>query len=399
MMKNYFLLFLIFANSYFTFAQKQTLFSDNDVNITIKQANTQNKPIVLMFYATWCEHCKKMKADVFTDQDVIDYYSANFICTAIDAESQYGNYIKNKYANKFKIVSFPTFVFLDKNENLLSCNSGEFKKDEFIKEGKNALLPENQISTFKTIFNADVSNADNCLKYISAVRKTNLDTSPIARQYLNTVPKQNLISETNWRILAYGINDIEADEIKHIIANKEGFAKATSQKRVERKLTFMTTDNLFPLAEVGDTLNYFKKRRIAESFQIRKVDSLLFRYDLSILEKVKDWKKYKKASESAVEKFGWNDSNVLVEISKDYLTYIDDKKGISNAINWTKQALTLGESLEKYILISKLYLKNNDLKNANDFAEKGKTIAINYGWKTNELDNLILEAKNRKLQK
>lgn len=394
-MKKIFFLFFIAIISV-SFAQKQTLFLDKNLDDVIKQSRIEKKPIVVMYYATWCVHCNKMKNEVFTDVDVVNYYTTNYICMAVDAESPEGTNLKNRFQTKFKVKSYPTFTFIDSDETLLSCISGEFKKEDFINEGKNALIPQNQFNTIKNNFNADVSNADNCLKFITTARKAGFDATPITQKYLKTKTNEEWFSELNWRIMANGINDIEADEIKYIAAHQAEFAKVSSPTRVEKKLVFVTSDNLKTLAELGDTINYYKKRPIAESFKIRKVDSLLFRYDLVITERVSSWKKYESTAQNNVEKFVWKDSNTLIEISSNFLNFITDKKALESAVNWTKQALSLGESLEKYKLISKLYLKLKDYNNALEYAEKGKTTAINFGWKTDEMEQLITEIKSKR---
>ena len=393
MKKFFFLYFILFFG--FAFAQKQTLFLDKDYDAVIKQSKLEKKPIVVMFYATWCEHCKKMKNEVFIDTDVINYYNSNFICMAIDSETKEGTELKNRFQSKFKVKFYPTFAFMDSNETLLNCVAGELKKEDFIKEGQIALNPESQYSTIKNQFYQDVSNADNCLKHIVFARKAGLDATPIAEAYLKTKQEQDWISDLNWRIMANGINNIEAKEVQFINSHKEEFAKVSSPVRVEKKLVFLTVDNLKPLAELTDTINYYKLRPIAESFKIRKVDSLLFKFDLLICENATNWKKYQQTTETSVEKFAWKDSNTLMQISTFYLTFIDDKKALLNAINWSKQALSLGESLNKYALIAKLYIKQKEYKDALEYAQKGKLAATNYGWKSDEIDALLLEIKNK----
>ena len=393
-MNRLFLYFLLpFLVSTAASAQKQTLFLDTNYDIALAQSKKENKPIALLFYAKWCSHCKKMKEEIFIDADVIKLFSTSYICVAVDAESAEGIALKNKLQSKFLVKSYPTFAFIDSNENLLYCISGEFKKDAFILEGTKALVPENQFNVVKDKFNADPSNAENCLRYIIVTRKAGFDATSITQKYLKTKSEAELFTELNWKILANGINNIDAKEVPFIVAKKEEFSKVVTLSRIEKKLIFMVSDNLKPLADLGDTLNYNKKRPIAASFQIRKVDSLLFQYDLTIDDYSQNWKHYKKTAESSIEKFAWKDSNTLVTICNNYLAHFDDKKNLDLAVNWAKEALSLGESLDKYLLIVNLYSKEKDYTNALLYANNGKAVATNFGWKTEELDKLLVDLK------
>jgi thioredoxin-related protein len=392
MKKNVFLLLLglFFASK---INAQQSLFLDKDIATVFNESKLDGKPVVVMFYATWCSHCNKMKAETFLQKEVIDYYTSYFHCVAIDGESTTGIEFKQKHQSKFRVKSFPTFVFFDKDETVLGCATGEFNKEQFINEGKFILTPENQFNTVKKTFYEDVSNGDNCLKYVTLIKRAGFDPTLITQKYLNTKTESELISEYNWKVIANGINDIEAKEIAFVTAHKEEYCKVASPARVEKKLLFTAQDNLQPLVLRLDTLNYNKKRAIAASFKIRKVDSLVFRFDLTLAEKTKNWKKYTTIANESVAEFGYKDSNLLVEIATNFLSYIDDKNSLKNATIWMKQALQLGESLDKYKLTAQLYWKVNDTKNALELAQKGKNIALSNGWKTDEMDQLIEQIK------
>lgn len=390
----YLLLFLL--NSNIVLSQTIPLFEEKSFDDALIQSKIQNKPIALIFYANWCVHCNKMKNDTFKDEEVISFYRKNFICIGINAESVEGINLKKQFQNKFKVKSYPTFAFFDSDKNLLSSFNGELSKENFINEGKNILIPENQLPFVRNNFNADFSNTDTCLKYITMLRRAGLDATAVTQQYTNSKSILDLISELNWRVIANGINDIKADEIQFILQNKEAFSKVTSPSRVEKKLVYLVSDNLKPLVDVVDTLNYYRLKPIAESFKIRKVDSLLFRYDLIISENSSNWKNYKKVTENSVETFCWNDSKLLVEISTNFLNFITDNKELNKALNWSERALNLAESVDKYMLISKLYLKQKNYKNALEIAQKGRTVALNFGWKTNDIDLLISDIKKKK---
>ncbi len=393
MKKSNLIFFFIFFVNFFSNAQKQTLFVDKDYQSILNQSKKENKPIALMFYASWCVHCNKMKNEVFTDKKVIKFYNSNFLCVAVNVESNEGVDLKKHFENKFKVKSFPTFSFLDGEENILNCISGELKVDDFITEGKNALLPENHFNNLFSLFNKDTSNAYNCIKYIIAIRKAGLDATEITKRYLKTMPEKEWFTENTWKIMSNGINKIDTYEINFINIHKEEFSKVASPTRVEKKLIYVANENLKPLIDLNDTINYYKLKPFAESFKIRKVDSLLFKFDLQLYGTNKNWKLYKSTAKNSVEKFAWKDSNTLVDICSVYLESIKDRTALAEAINWSKQALNLGESLDKYILISKLYLKVNDKKNALEYAQFGKESALKFGWKTNEIDTLLLKIK------
>lgn len=390
------ILALLIAFNFTAFGQ-QTLFTDKKYEETLALAKAENKPIVLMFYATWCPHCNTMKKETFTDQAVIDFYTKNFVCMAVDSESESGKNLKNKFKDRFKVVSLPTFAFLDTNEKLLYCTSGEFKKDKFIAEGKDVLLPENQMGNIRTAFLNDVSNPDKCMKFIINLRKAGFDATSTAQKYLNTVAPESKISEINWKIYSNGINDFDTEEFKFLVQNKDDFAKVASASRVDKKILYTISETLKPLVDRVDTASYDKKRLIAQSYQIRKVDSLVYRFDLQLVPQTNNWKKYQKITSDNVERFSWNDATVLLDICNTYYQSVNDKKGLSQAFEWSKHLLSLGESIDKYVVASKLLMKMKDYKQAMAYVQKGKAFADGLGFKNQELNILSEEIKKHNL--
>jgi len=392
-MKKVVLILLLILKTAASTSQQQTLFKDKNYSESLALSKSENKPLVMFFYASWCPHCNVMKKEVFTDTTIVDFFSKNFVCMGVDSESDYGKALKTKFQSKFIVSNFPTFVFLDANETLLYCTSGELKKDKFLSEGNDVLLPENQLPNMKNDFLADFNNSDKCMKYVITLRKAGVDPTPIVQKYWSTLNEEKKLTESNWKIFAYGIQDFDTDEFRFVIQNKETYSKIVSQKRVEKKLVYTISETLKPFVEKADTLNYNKKRFIAESFQIRKIDSLLYRLDIQLAIQTNNWKKYQKITTDNVEKFSWNDTAFLYDICDTYFHNISDNKGLSLAVNWGNQMIDLGESVDKYVLLTKLSLKLKDYKMAKDFAQKGKTYADELKLNSEALNPLLEEAK------
>ncbi|EIJ40798.1 MULTISPECIES: thioredoxin family protein [Galbibacter] len=116
----------------------------------IEKVNTDKNPKKLFVdvYTDWCGWCKKMDKDTFNNPKVAKYMQENFYMIKMDAEGKEAIVYKNK---TFKYIpqgnrgyhelaaallqgklSFPTVIFLNENEEILSPVPGYQKPDGFL---------------------------------------------------------------------------------------------------------------------------------------------------------------------------------------------------------------------------------------------------------------------------
>ena len=91
-----------------------------------------NKPVFLDIYATWCGPCKKLKKITFKDEEVGNYFNANFINIAIDGETQEGYELISKY----NIRSYPSLLILDSKGEVKTRTIGYQEPHILINFGK-----------------------------------------------------------------------------------------------------------------------------------------------------------------------------------------------------------------------------------------------------------------------
>lgn len=380
-----FLLFLIYTQ--ITLSQSAISFSENGLKPALEKAKTENKPVLLWCYATWCPHCKTMKAGVFIDQAVADYFNRTFICTSQDMEKGEGIELNKE----LKITSYPTFVFYDPTGTIIYRVEGELKSNVFIQEGKNALTQKRQLPYLKLQFEKDVSNSSNCFEYLRALKKGGLDVSTVINQYFATQSDKQLLSEVNWRIISNGVSDINSREMKFVISHQEEFSSITSPARVKRKLDYMVKELLNPLVETTDTANYLINRKLAAQIHSYSTDSLIFCFDLRILALTKNWNAYRNTCQQSTKAFAWNNRTQLNEIAGNFLNNITDAKALSLAELWAQRSLALDEEYDTYLLCSKIYKKLNNTKDAIKMASKGRELSAKFGWEGVEAEKLLKE--------
>lgn len=117
----------------------------NDTVIFYKQsydslkadAKAKNKPYMLVFGASWCQHCKRVKNEVFTNQAVAQLLNQRFLVYYVDLESFDGLEVNNE----FNVKDLPTIKFFDAKGNEQETIKGYFENYYLFKKLKAYVVP------------------------------------------------------------------------------------------------------------------------------------------------------------------------------------------------------------------------------------------------------------------
>ena len=97
----------------------------------VENAAAANKPMLLYFGRYGCSTCRKMHAEVFTDDDVSRLYNDDFALAYVDTES--GNRIRlangettteMQFATRSRILGTPTFIYFSAEHKPLFKKAG-----------------------------------------------------------------------------------------------------------------------------------------------------------------------------------------------------------------------------------------------------------------------------------
>jgi thioredoxin-related protein len=92
-----------------------------DWDAGMELARRSGRPVLVDVYTDWCGWCKRMDRDVYAKPEVREYLSSRFVTIKLDAEApdparyEDRNYTSITLAERFKVTSYPTTIFLKSN--------------------------------------------------------------------------------------------------------------------------------------------------------------------------------------------------------------------------------------------------------------------------------------------
>lgn len=116
----------------------------------VKLNETAPKKIFIDVYTDWCGWCKRMDQTTFQNKEVVDYMNENYYAVKLDAEmndtivfSGYtfineGGHNGRKGSHQLAIallqgkMSFPSYVFMDERNQLLTVAPGYMEAKDFM---------------------------------------------------------------------------------------------------------------------------------------------------------------------------------------------------------------------------------------------------------------------------
>ena len=125
---------LSFSILYFRLREERSVSLVNwlfDYDAGISKARSENKIVLIDFYADWCSWCKVLDQETYADKEVASYLNEKFVCIKIDSD-------KNISLSKnFNVTGLPTIVFLSSNEKEVGRIVGYEPPNQFLTSAKN----------------------------------------------------------------------------------------------------------------------------------------------------------------------------------------------------------------------------------------------------------------------
>lgn len=202
----------------------------------VKKAKKEKKLIFVDCYTSWCGPCKLLARDVFTNDEVANFFNANFVNAKFDMEKDADGKILRK---QFDVKFFPTLVFVDPvSGEIVHRLVGAGRPDWLIAGGKLAMEPDNNLRSLTKRYAAGERDVELLRNYMSALYAAYArdEAARIACEYLDPMPLDSLLTPGNWYLIERYVSDPLCPLLKRVMAERKKFYAAIGQENVDKKI-------------------------------------------------------------------------------------------------------------------------------------------------------------------
>ncbi|HNM25454.1 MAG TPA: thioredoxin domain-containing protein, partial [Saprospiraceae bacterium] len=229
-MKKIFSVFILLP-AMLTLAQAQGIeFFHGSWPEALEKAKTEQKLIFVDAYASWCGPCKRMASTVFTDQEVGDYFNANFIPLKIDMEKPENA----EFAGKYPVRAYPTLYFIDAEGKVVVKNVGAMSAEQIIEFGKKALGSGDNAVDYEKGYAEGNRDPQFLYDYVRWLNRQGKPSLKVTNEYLNT--QKDFTTPFNLKFILEGATEADSRVFDLLVKNRDAIAKQEGEEKVNARV-------------------------------------------------------------------------------------------------------------------------------------------------------------------
>lgn len=359
-------------------AQESINFEDKTFKEILAQAKLEKKLVFMDAYASWCGPCKLMEKNIFPLPAVRAYYNANFINARFDMEKGEGQEIALKYS----VRSYPSFLFLNGDGEVVMKSYGYMGEQDFIAIAKEANNPLLTNGNPKELFEKGESDPAFLLHLMRQNAQTDYDFAKrVSERYFQGKKDQELTRD-DIGMLLYFVKSPSDPNYKIFKDRKANIIKEMSediynQFDVNIKISKVMEGSLDQKTNLIND-DYFLKNSIPLVGK-SEAEKALNRMKVIFYPNVGNYNEYEKAALIYYKNTADFDPEELLKAAWIFSEHVDNKSSLKHAEEWAEKSVMKTETSENTYILAKIYSKTGKTENAKIYAEMSKNIAEQQG--------------------
>lgn len=379
--------------SLFSFAQDGIQFQELPFKDLVAKAKKEKKLVFIDAYASWCGPCKMMEKNIFVTKSVGDFFNKNFVNARIDMEKGEGREV----AAKFGVRSYPTYLFLNGDGELVSQNYGYMEESMFLLMAQDVNSPNNAKGSLKERFAKGEKDPEFLINIIKLNSTSDFEFAKKASErYFENKKKTEELTKDEIGYLLYFLKSTEDPNYKVFVSRKAEVIKFLPEK------TYSDFDHQLILSKVVAQSIDEKNKQINEDYFMKTAEPLVGKEEaltklnqtkLAYYEQTANFAEYEKTALEYYKKTDSFDPNELLKAAWIFSEHIKNKPSLKKAAEWAEQSVMRGETSENTYILAKIYFLTGNTGPAKNFAEMSRNMAVQNNKDASLAEELLKQIK------
>ena len=353
------------------------------IDDALAQAKASGKLLFVECYSPTCPVCQSMEP-FFKNTEVATKYNSNFINYKLDV----GNAEQVKFLNARNIYlpSFPQFLFFDGDGRIVHQADVSPDVKSMTSAAETALIPDKRAFNYKNKFDKGDRTLDLLVQLGAYARLTKDTTLAItaAEELFKIYPKDQLNSETSWKLTKKCVTDMENGFAVHWfnnVATAAAFENKDGHSGNENNiLGGIIQSSLY--SQRGQNYGTAKLNLVKKYMNLtgagQYIENVTWEFDIKALIREGKPEQALAIGEKMAAKFSTNGQS-LVYIARVFNDYYPNKDYATKAMAWLNKGKSLLKEdkflAEYYFESAKLNQKAGDLAKAKADAQQARNLA------------------------
>ena len=361
------------------------LFSQDGINfqqITFKEilakAKAEKKLIFIDAFAVWCGPCKLMEKNIFPLPSVKEYYNANFINARFDMEKGEGRELALKYG----IRSYPTFLFLNGDGEVVMKNYGYMSEKDFLTIAKEANNPKFATFSNKELFEKGEKDPEFLLNMMRLYAESDYDLAKKVSERFFKKKKNDPLTKDELGMLLYFLKSPNDANYKIFVNKKAEIISLMSEDIYKQfdaniKISKILENSLDQKTGIINDEYFYKNA--TPLIGKAEAETALNRMKVMFYPSVSNYEGYEKAALEYYKNSDNFDTEELIKAAWIFSEHISNPMALRKAEEWAEKSVMKSENAENTYILAKLYSKSGNKENAKMYAEIAKNLATTQG--------------------
>lgn len=256
---------------------RSIMFEEGTFQEALNKAKNCGKLLFVDCYTSWCGPCKMLARDVFTNNEVADYFNEHFISLKVDCEKGEGPEIKNR----FGVSGYPTLLFINGQGEVVNKIVGASRQPYFLENVKKGLDTQNSLFAKEAKYKSGCRDQAFLVDLILTYQNANESkkATEISREFLKSLNGSQLLTKEMWDVVSYYfVSPYGSEWWNFILENADKYEQLVGKEAVAKKIGETMHPYVFGYAygkrKMNDKSDFEQMKALIEKYQPKQKDVL-----------------------------------------------------------------------------------------------------------------------------